>query len=902
MLLLLMSIPLTAEPIKTVLHNGVTVIIDAYDSPLVEVQYFVKTGAINEGPYMGAGLSHCLEHMLFKGTARRGVGELSKEVEAAGGYFNAYTSSENTVFHITGRAEQFNVYFDVLDDMIRHAALDADELEKEKEVILKEINMNDDDPDRYFSRMLFHAVYHVFPYKHPVLGYRSVFSNISRETLYDYYSKRYIPQNIIIVITGGINTAAVMNAVQKKTESWQPSPQQVSVFPDEPLPAEPKTVVEKRTGIENARHALCWQSCSITDDDLYALDVLANIIGDGKSSTLRRELQTKRGWVHSIEAWNYTPVYRGVFSIEAVLSEKNIKKVDRFIFKTIHKAAAGRIHETDIDRVKKSVAARTWFERETVSGRARDLGASEFHIHALDFSQQYVDGIAAVTKADIKRVARKYLTKKRMITVSLLPTDKKDEVSTSLFDITKTNTVAPIIWNQQPITTNAFAVQAPITNSTAAATAEEPITTLYKLDGGLRVLIREDRSVPVVAVRAVCIGGTIVENESNTGITALMSSMLLEGTTTRNNNDIALMMESIGGTIDHYNGDNSFGITMQCLAADWHVPITLLADILCNATFPTKELPRVKSQLIQSIRETEQQVFPVGRKLLRYNFFGNHPYHLNSYGSIESINALTQNDLLSFYSKYCTRSNTVICVYGDVNAHAIREAVEKSFAAYRSGDNPVLPHREKTPRHIAVETGILSNNNMLHHVQTNIPKQQALILIAYPGVAVDDPQRPAVDVLNALLSGMGSPLFDIRDTHGLAYYIGSFVMTGLHPGAYIFYVGTTPQFVELAQDEIFKVIHATARGDLSSEDVSRGRSGLLGEKLTGLQTMSARAFSDGLNELYGLGYTYNEKYFDRIRSVTKENVIQAAKEIFNDSAALVVFVLPEKPEKSLPQQ
>ena len=204
------------EPVeRIVLPNGLTLILKADRSAaLASVQVWVKTGSTHEGENLGAGLSHYLEHMLFKGTERRIGREISSTVQAHGGYINAYTTFDRTVYYIDLPSEHTGVAIDLLADAVLHSTLPADECVKEKDVILREIAMTKDDPDNRIWDALFSTAFREHPYRQPIIGHQDVFAAVTREDLLRYYRARYVPNNLVVVIVGDIDLAATRAAVE----------------------------------------------------------------------------------------------------------------------------------------------------------------------------------------------------------------------------------------------------------------------------------------------------------------------------------------------------------------------------------------------------------------------------------------------------------------------------------------------------------------------------------------------------------------------------------------------------------------------------------------------------------------------------------------------------------------
>ncbi len=317
------------------LSNGLTAIVsENHSMPLASVHVCVKTGSAREGSFEGAGISHFLEHMIFKGTDTLSPGSIGKKIKDMGGKTNAYTSFDYTVYHITAPSRHIKEMVNILSEQLMNASLDSQEFEKEREVILKEINMSLDDPDKYFARLIFSTAFVTHPYRHPVIGYEELFRKISRNELLQYYKRNYVPNNMVLVTQGDFNQYSVMEMVE---ESFGKYPRGHAIplnRPIEPAQTGPRGK-EEGFGVELARLAMGFHGPDIASQDLYAMDVLSVVLGQGEGSILYRKLREDKELVYSIEAWSYTPCDPGIFCITAILEEEHIEAVKKEIWQEL---------------------------------------------------------------------------------------------------------------------------------------------------------------------------------------------------------------------------------------------------------------------------------------------------------------------------------------------------------------------------------------------------------------------------------------------------------------------------------------------------------------------------------------------------------------------------------------
>src|SRR3990167_5083569 len=229
--------PADAQPrdvFKTKLDNGMTVILEEdHSARVVAVQMFVRVGSADETE-KEAGIAHVFEHMLFKGTEKRKVGQIAGEVEAAGGYINAYTSYDNTVYHLAVASRYFDTGLDIISDAIQRSSFHPNELKKELEVVLEEIRMNEDNPGRTLYKNILSTAFTTHPYKRPVIGFTDTVKTFSREQILDFFKKWYIPNNMVLVVVGDFDKNKALDAIKNSFKGFKPDTE-----PHKPRPAEP---------------------------------------------------------------------------------------------------------------------------------------------------------------------------------------------------------------------------------------------------------------------------------------------------------------------------------------------------------------------------------------------------------------------------------------------------------------------------------------------------------------------------------------------------------------------------------------------------------------------------------------------------------------------------------------
>ena len=353
------------------LPNGLTVILlEDRSSSVVSVQAWCEAGSIHEGKWLGAGLSHVLEHMLFKGTKTRGKGRIDQEVQEAGGYMNAYTSFDRTVYYINAPSSGAGVAVDILTDIMQNATLPEDELVSELDVIRREMDMNHDDPSRRSGRGLFETAYLHSPYRYTVIGYPDVFDRIRREDVFEYYQTMYTPSNQFFVVVGDMNTEEIMAQICEAYQDARFRPLEPPYILPEPRQLSPRQRIEE-SPIELGHAHVSWHIPDVRHQDLPAMEAFSILMGGGRSSRLYRRLREELGIVHAIDAWTYNPGKPGLFGASAVFDGDQFTPVMEALQAEIDRTLEKGISESELSKTIKQFTSATLSSRKTMQGHAR---------------------------------------------------------------------------------------------------------------------------------------------------------------------------------------------------------------------------------------------------------------------------------------------------------------------------------------------------------------------------------------------------------------------------------------------------------------------------------------------------------------------------------------------------
>ncbi len=840
-------------------ENGLKVILEENrNTPVVALQMWVKVGSADEKDEE-AGMCHFIEHMLFKGTGKRGVREGAKEIESLGGTTNAYTSYDQTVYHITLASRYADIGLDILGDAIQHSTFDPVEFEREREVILEEIRRAQDDPSRRLFRQTMAAAYQKHPYRRPVIGYLNTVRSIQRGQMVEFFKRWYAPNHMVLIAVGDFDTGEMEKNIRKTFKDFRPSSEKLSQRIKEPVPLEARSVVSYGNFKETYLH-VSFPASSAKDEDSAALDVISHILGGGEASWLVQKVKLEKGLVHSIYASSYTPKDPGLFFVGATLPAENMEKAVEAILEETNRMSAEGVTAEELQRAKVNIESDLIYSRQTVQGQAGKIGNYELTAGDFRFEEEYLRRVALLQNEDIQKVSRKYF-KNRQLTISVLAPEEKA-------DSFKNLSLKSIVEERAP----------------EEATAEKT-SSVHKtvLENGVRLIVKENRSVPVVTVQVSFLGGVRFEGESNNGINHFTAVMLTKGTENQNSLEIARKVERMAGSFSGFSGYNSLGLTFTFLNQHFEEAFKLLTEVVRQPSFDKEEMEKRRKLILASIRQQEDDLGRLVFKLFRKTLYEKHPYGMDSLGTLDSVQRLTQKDLKEYYERIAVPENMVLTVVGDVDQKQVMLAAKKAFGDLKTGPFRFPSISQESPVRKKRIAEVLK------------PKEQAHFVLGFFGISYHDPDSYALAVLDAALSGQGGRLFhELRDKESLAYALDFMVQLNLDPGFIGVYMGTHPDKLETAVRGVLRELKKVKEEGLKEEEVDRAKRYLIGNFEIGLQTNSARANQMSLDELYGLGFDHFQRYPREIGKVTKEDVDRVAKKYLDLESYVLAIVRPPK--------
>jgi zinc protease len=845
------------------LENGLTVILKQDRSaPVASVQVWVRTGSANETEEE-AGITHFIEHMIFKGTPTRKTGEIARTIESSGGHINAYTSLDRTVYYVEIDSARLDTAIDVLLDAIQNSLFEDVEIEREKEVVLEEYRRSLDLPSRRLNWAMMELSYQEHPYRRPVLGYESTIRAYSREAILNYVDKWYTPENMVLVAVGDFDLDVALQSVKKYGEAF---PKRTGKEPAR-TPEPEQTALRKRILREEVQQAylsMAWHTPSLHHENIPALDLLEIVLGEGKSSRLYGRLRLKNDLVHSVGASAYALQDSGMFSVDATLTPENLGTSLAAIVEEIRSLKDVRVSTEELNRAKRIAESSFLFSMETMSGQARTLAFFETMAGDMYRSDRYLEQLKKVTPAEVQGVARAYLRPENLSLGLMTP-------AASEIDLTKEQILALF------------------TGSSEAATSLEkgtdPSVLSTTLPNGLKVIVKENPRLPLVSLTAALMGGTRLEGQEDWGISGFAAKMLTRGTKNRSEAEIASIVETWAGSLSAFSGRNSFGVSARFLSKDLYPGLELLSDLIRNSTFPDAELEKARGDILAAIKAKKDSPATQVFELFNQTLYERHPYGQPQSGTEESIRKLDRTELLAWYRKLAVPDNLVLSVVGDVEGESLVAHIEEIFKDFNPSSPLELPQIAPEPPLGEVRTARLQREGAQSH-----------LVLGYLAPDIRSPENAPLALIDTALSGMGGKLFvELRDKRSLAYSVSSFRAPGLETGHFGVYIACDPNKEQVAKEEILKVIEEIREKGLTEEELASAKRYLLGNMRIGRQTNGSQAMQMALDELYGLGWTHTEEFMRAVEAVTLEDIKRVAGRILNPEKYAFVTLGPSTP-------
>lgn len=832
---------------RTTLPNGLEVVVDRVGgAPGVAAVVAVKTGSADDEPFTG--LAHYLEHVLFKGTEKYPPGTTHAAIESAGGEFNAFTSQDYTAYWVEIPKERLDLALDVLAEATLRPTFPAEEIERERTVIQEERRRRADRPEVLRWDRLSELAFRVHPYGRPGVGTETDIERLTREDLVAFHAAHYQPRKMVLIVSGDVSPETVFAAAQRYFASGRPHTARgrTSRRPSEPPWEEPRTVVEPAP-TARAYWMLAALGPSGRDAEANAaLDVAAEIVAGGRAASLRKRLVDDLEAADECSAWWSTSRDPDLFVVSGVSEPIDLPLVEKEVRRALARLAATGPEGEEIDRAVRRIETRWATENESPRARAFRL-AFHWSIQDLDEAARYLDRVRSVT-AEAVREAVRALRPENALFFALSPTPA------------------------------------------SPARGE----TSYELPNGVRVLLRPNPALPVVAVSIGVLAGEA--EEETAGLASLVAELLPRGAAGKTADELARAWEGSGVSVTAGAEPDFLVVSAVSRPEAAGLAFRAASDLVLSPDFPEGEVETYRARRIRTIRAKRDRPFDLALDRLYAEALAGMPYATPLEGTETSVARIRREDLVAFHAEYFVPARMIVAVEGNFDAAAVAKAVDERFRTLPAGAPRAeagAPSEEAPPR--AEKPSAPAEP--LRTVTVRRPgAAQAVVVVGYPAPEALSPNYPAYKLANAVLGGASQArLFrHLREEAGLAYAVGSFYPSLRGRSLLVAYLGTDAANLSAetpVERRIAEVLARAAR-DLTAEELEAAREKAVGDFLLDHATSARRAWYRIFFEGVGRGATYDDRYIEELRAVRLDEV-RAALEKILASPPVVVRVVPE---------
>ena len=879
------SLALTQDVRKTVLDNGLTVITkEVHTAPVVTVQVWYKVGSRQEAPGVN-GIAHQLEHMLFKGTKERPI-QFGRLFSALGSESNAFTSYDNTVYFGTVQREKLKALLTLEADRMQNSNIEAEQLDKEKRVVISELQGYENSPGYRLNRAVMRAAFPNQAYGLTVGGTKADVQKFTQEQVLNYYREYYSPENATLVVVGDFQTESALAAVKdtfgklvKSSQSSAASRDTQATTNNQQPTTDKKPIVLRDEGSSTFLQEV-YPLPAINHPDVPAIDVMDYILTGGRNSRLNQAL-VESGLASGLSGGAANLIAGGWYELSATAAPgQTLEKIEQVLTSELTNLIDKGVTEEELNRAKTQVTATVVLSNRDITSQAMQLGSNQSSAGDYRYTDRYLAAVKNVSAADVQRVARTYLASANRTVGFFEPTKLDGEPGTTSASATQTTesfNAGP------PVDPAEVAKYLPPIDSPTTTTAQS-LPEQFRLSNGMQVLLLADRSTPTVTLTGFIRAGTEFDSGAKAGLASLTAENLMNGTKTRDALQLAKALEERGAGLGFSANREGVNVDGNSLAADLPILINTFADVVQNATFPTDQLELTRQQTLTSLKVELDTPSSVARRTFQQTIYPeNHPFH--AFPREESVKSITREDLVRFYQEHYRPDTTILTLVGDFDPAKVRSLLETQLASWKDTGKP--PVANYPP--VQLPKSVVQLNPVLPG------KAQSITLLGYKGIDRKDPRFYAALVLNQILGGdtLSSRLgTEIRDRLGLTYGIYSYFQAGLHPGPFQIQMQTAPEDAQKAIASTISLLKQTQEKGVTSNEVAAAKRSITSQYPVGLANPDELAQVILRNEVYGLDKSEIRDFINQVQSVTLDQVNQAAKELLTPDNLVVVTAGP----------
>lgn len=861
---------------RRVLANGLEVLISRDASlPIVTSMLWYRVGSRCES-LGGTGVSHFLEHMLFKGSPNFGKGEIDRLTLSCGGANNAFTWLDATTYYFSLPASHWELALRIESDRMQGALLEAAEIEAERQVILEEWQTAQDDPDEMFWDQLNAMALQRHPYRQPVLGWPEDIRGLTRESLLEHYRRYYHPRSATLVLVGDLPADA--GEIVERHLGALPA----GAPPAEPLRAEPRPLGEKRLwmprgDVQLPRLSVCWPAPALADVDYAPLMMLHYLLSEGWSSRLYQALVETRHFASDVGSVMFETRDPYLFWIQVDLNDRHPSaEVEAALFAEITAIQAEGPLPQELARIRNQLLTDFYLNQETTEGRAEFAGeitaAGGWELFC-DYQQR----LEAVTGADIQRVAREWLRADRRCVGWIWPEHETsddaegEEDSDEEIEAPVRHVPGPSQGHHRPELTTAQ----PDGPSLPLPEVHLPRLDIYRatLANGLTTLIHSQPKVPTFSLVCWLPAGSHLDPADQRGLANLTLTSLVKGTRQRGARAFSEAIEALGADLSLSASLTGASLEIEALSRHLEPVLELLQETLRQPALAASEIAKEKKLILADLQMARESAGYLAGNALLASIYGASAAAFPVDGEAETVARLGPAEVEAFYRRCYGPKGGIIALSGDVDAALAADALERHFGSDWGA-------------HLGAVPGVPALERQSHFSYRHIPlpgRDQCTLLLGHLGVPRNHPDFPALLLLDVMLGN--GPGFAariprrLRDELGLAYYINHSATIGaqLWPGTVQAQIETSPERARACVAGILQEIRAVQQDGVTPAELDAAKAYLSGRFLFMFETNAQRAGYLLQQQIYGWPADFLNLYLETLRSVDLEQIQQVAR-------------------------
>jgi zinc protease len=794
---------------RRVLANGLRVLVRRdVSAPVAAIVTYVNAGYFDETDDV-VGIAHVLEHMYFKGTPRRGVGEIARQTKAVGGYLNAATIYDHTLYYAVVPTSGFVQALDVQADAYHNSLIDPDELSRELEVIIQEAKRKADNPAAVAIETLYESMHDRHRIRRWRIGREEGLRKLTRDDVLRFYRNFYRPSTTVLSIVGDLEPEYVFDHVERLYGDIAAGEPEHSPGPSEER--DPGFRYRELAGdIAQTQISMGWRTEGTLHPDSAPLDMLATVLGAGRASRLYRATR-ERKLVSSVTAFNYTPRDVGVFAVQAESPPEKASSALDAVWDQLRRVRDEGIGVLELERARRITQSR-WVRRlEDMEGQANYLAEWE-SLGNWELGERYFERMVTVSPDEVTELERRYLREDQAAVLTYRPKTTEPiapsaEVMRMRLERAKVESLDATPQAERPSAV-------PITPPPELERVEFGVH-IFRLPSGVPVLVKQRPESPLVYAGVFSLGGASAERSDIGGRTLLMARTALKGTARRTAVQIAEDGEMLGGSVGTVVGGDSVGWTISVPAPHAAAALELLADVAQHPSFAADALETERAIALADLATLRDDMYRYPMRLAVQTAFAGHPYGVPSMGTEQSLRAQTRDDLAQWHRSQILDAPSVVAIVGDRDPGEMAAMAAKHFQHLRFTE----------PRPLASP----SWPDHLIEAAEQREKAQTAMVLSWPSPARTDDARFAVSMLVGIASGLGGRLFEeLRDKQSLCYTVTAFASERRAAGTFNTYIATSPEKESVAREALLDELSKLRAELVSDEELQRAQTYAIG--------------------------------------------------------------------------